>query len=52
MSEGDKLGVTGTPTVFLDGKKLDPAIYRDLTVMKTVLDRLLEVPATGSGTAK
>ena len=53
MAEGDALGVAGTPTVFLDGKKLDPAIYRDPTVLKTILDRLLEVnTATSSWATK
>jgi protein-disulfide isomerase len=55
MAEGDAKGVNGTPTVFLDGKKLDPAIYRDPVALRTILDRLLEVPnsstdaATGTG---
>lgn len=55
MAEGDAIGVNGTPTVFLDGKKLDPAVYRDPTALRTILNRLLEVPnasndvATGSG---
>ena len=44
MAEGDALGVNGTPTVFLDGKKLDGAVYRDPSVLRTILDRLLEVP--------
>lgn len=30
-ADGDKLGVTGTPTMFLNGKKLDLKSYDDLT---------------------
>jgi protein-disulfide isomerase len=52
MAEGDALGIGGTPTVLLDGKKLDPAVYRDSAVLRTILDRLLEVPATASGATK
>ncbi len=51
MAEGDALWVNGTPTVMLDGKKLDPAIYRDPTALKTILDRLLEVPSTTTDAA-
>jgi protein-disulfide isomerase len=49
MAEGDKSGVNSTPTVMLDGKKLDVAIYRDETVLRNVMDKLLGVTA-GSGT--
>lgn len=52
MAEGGALGINGTPTVLLDGKKLDPAVYRDPEVLKTILDRLLEVPASASGAIK
>ena len=52
MAEGDALGVNGTPTVFLDGKKLDGAVYRDPSVLRTILDRLLEVPTAWTGTTK
>lgn len=48
MAEGDAAWVGGTPTVFLDGKKLDPAVYRDTKVLRTILDRLLEVPSTST----
>lgn len=39
---GDSLKVEGTPTVFLDGKKLDLAtIFRDFEKGKEFLDRVV-----------
>jgi protein-disulfide isomerase len=52
MKEWDALGVSGTPTVFIDGKKLDNSVFRDTVILRTLLDRWLEVPVTGSGTVK
>lgn len=43
MREGDDLGVNGTPTLYLDNKRLDLAVFRDTTVLQTVMDRLLGV---------
>jgi protein-disulfide isomerase len=41
IAEGDALQVSGTPTLFLDGKKLDLAVFRgDVTIMKNFLDRV------------
>lgn len=48
MKEGDDLGVNGTPTLYLDNKRLDLAVFRDTTVLQTVMDRLLGVPTTSS----
>ncbi len=52
IAEGDAIGVNGTPTVFLDGKKLDAKIYSNPEVLRTILDRLLEVPGAASGSLK
>jgi protein-disulfide isomerase len=52
MKEGDALGVTGTPTIFIDGKKLDNSVFRDPVILRTLLDKWLEVPQTGSGVVK
>jgi protein-disulfide isomerase len=49
VQEGEALGVTGTPTVFLDGKKIDNKIFSNLDAMKNIMNRWLEVPETGSG---
>ncbi len=49
MKEGDALGVEGTPTLYLDDKKLDLGLFRDTNVLQTVMNRLLEVP-TSTGT--
>lgn len=41
IAEGDALRVTGTPTLFLDGKKLDLSVFRgDVTIMRKFLDSL------------
>ncbi len=52
MKEGDQLGVTGTPTVFFDGKKLDSSFFRDIDALKTIMGRWLEVPVTSTGSVK
>jgi protein-disulfide isomerase len=52
IKEGDALGVSGTPTVFIDGKKLDNSVFRDTVILRTLLDRWFEVPETGSGAMK
>ncbi len=50
IQEWNALRVTGTPSIFLDGKKLDLALFPDTATLKMVMDRLLEVPAMMSGT--
>ncbi len=50
IKEGDVLRVTGTPSIFLDGKKIDLGLFPDLATLKQVMDKLLEVPATMTGT--
>lgn len=52
IQEWDAIGVTGTPTVLFDGKKLDFSLFRDLDTLRTVMDRWLEVPATATGSVK
>lgn len=52
IAEGEKMGVTGTPTVYLDGKKMDNKIFSSMDAFKNIMDRWLEVPATGSGVAQ
>ncbi len=52
MKEGDALGISGTPTVLLDGKKLDNSVFRDPVIFRSLLDTWLEVPQTASGTVK
>jgi len=42
IARGDALGVQGTPTLFLDGKKLDiGVVFRDLDMGKKWLDNVL-----------
>lgn len=42
IARGDSLGVQGTPTIFLDGKKLDlGVVFRDLDMGKKWLDSVL-----------
>lgn len=50
MKEGDALGVEWTPTLYLDDKKLDLGLFRDTNVLQTVMNRLLEVPASENST--
>ena len=52
MKEGDALGISGTPTVLLDGKKLDNSVFRDPVILRSLLDTWLEVPQMGSGMTK
>jgi protein-disulfide isomerase len=41
IAEWDALQVNGTPTLFLDGKKLDLSVFRwDIAIMRTFLDRV------------
>lgn len=39
IADGTALGVQGTPTFFLDGERLQPRSYEDLT---TALDQALQ----------
>jgi protein-disulfide isomerase len=41
MARGESMRVTGTPTLFLDGKKLDLSTFKDPASIKTFLDRVL-----------
>jgi protein-disulfide isomerase len=42
MAEGDAKGVTGTPTTYLDGSKLDiGAIFADMEKGKAFMDRMI-----------
>ncbi len=42
IARGDALGVQGTPTIFLDGKKLDlGVVFRDFEMGKKWLDSVL-----------
>lgn len=52
VKEGEVMGVNGTPTVFLDGKKLDNKVFSNLDAMKNIMNRWLEVPETASGAAQ
>ncbi len=52
MKEWDTLGISGTPTVLLDGKKLDNSVFRDPVILRSLLDTWLEVPKTGSDMMK
>ncbi len=49
IKEGDTLRVTGTPSIFLDGKKIDLGLFPDMNTLKVVMDKLLDVPATMTG---
>ena len=52
MKEGDTLWVSGTPTIFIDGKKLDLSIFKSTDILRSWLDQYLGVPASGSGMVK
>ncbi len=52
MKEGNALGISGTPTVLLDGKKLDNSVFRDPVILRSLLDTWLEVPKSASGAVK
>jgi protein-disulfide isomerase len=41
MAKGEGMRVDSTPTVFLDGKKLDMGAFRDLTTLTAFLDRVV-----------
>lgn len=43
MAEGDAAGVTGTPTVLLDGRKLDMTLFKDVATLKNFMDKYLGV---------
>lgn len=49
IDEGNALRIEGTPTIFLDDKLLDLGTFRDIETLKTVMNRILEVPSTASG---
>lgn len=52
MKEGETLGINGTPTILLDGKKIDNSVFRDPVILRSLLDTWLEVPKTASGATK
>jgi protein-disulfide isomerase len=41
LAYGEWLRVDGTPTLFLDGKKIDMSVFRDTEGFTTFLDTLL-----------
>ena len=41
MTYGDSLRIQGTPTLILDGKKLDLGVFRDLDMFKKFLDKVV-----------
>ena len=41
MAEGDAASVAGTPTLIMDGKKLDLSIFRSTDILRTWLDQYL-----------
>lgn len=43
IARGDSLGVSGTPTIFLDGKKLDLLVFRDIGMLTKFLDQVVAV---------
>lgn len=43
MAEGDKAWVTWTPTVLLDGRKLDMTLFKDIATLKNFMDKYLGV---------
>lgn len=53
MEEGNTAGVNGTPTLIMDGKKLDLSIFRSTDILRKWLDQYLWVPApSASGATK
>jgi protein-disulfide isomerase len=43
MEDGDRAGVEGTPTVFINGRKYNGSL--DLPAIRTVIDEELKKPA-------
>jgi protein-disulfide isomerase len=43
MNDGDRAGVEGTPSVFVNGRKYNGSL--DLPAMRTVIDQELKHPA-------
>lgn len=41
MALGDSLHVDATPTIMLDGKKLDLSVFRDTNMFTSFLDRVV-----------
>lgn len=44
--DGNAIHIEGTPTILLDDKKIDLGVFRDIDTLKTVMNRMLEVPTT------
>ena len=42
MAYGDNLRIEGTPTIFLDGTKLDLGIFRDTDMLTSFIDRIVK----------
>lgn len=49
IADGDRLGVPGTPTLFIDGQRLNGAVTLD--VLKPIIEAELKNPATPAKTA-
>ena len=53
IKEGDILGVSGTPTIFIDGKKIDFAIFKSTEILRSWLDQYLGItPSASTGSGK
>jgi protein-disulfide isomerase len=49
VKEGVQAGVTGTPTILFNGKKVDNKLFSNLEATRTVLSRWLAVPTPTPG---
>jgi protein-disulfide isomerase len=53
IAEGETIGVSGTPSVFIDGKKIDLSVFRSTEILRNWLDQYLGLKApTASGVTK
>ena len=41
IARGDSMKVNATPTIFLDGKKLDLSVFRDLSMLTKFFDQVV-----------